>query len=1006
MFSLKMKKNLAILLAFLLIPVVFAQFSLPKIDPKLPSINIPTQPVYETYKPTIPTPPPIKIKICDEGKTICRENSFFVCSKNSWQLKQECKFDEVCDSNKGCFKKQFTQPSLSVVKQFPEIKPVEGVPYIPQVCREGDLKCSGIRTNSVMLCQDNEWVVKQKCSSNEECVSGEGCVKKITDAKFPDYSKNYPKPPTPTSAPIDLGCEKIGEHTCFGSLFLTCKDTQLGRIWTDGKECSKPDFCDKAKGCLFSQLPKVSIPVKKPLVSSCGAGDKKCSDNGKELLACSNGEWVTEQKCGERYVCENNRCVPKTIEIRDVEKKVKSLEEQLNTVGDDAQLAQIDLQNTLQKAQQLIQTMSSISESMYDTTMAIVRKQSGLTSEESQEGETSSKKKLSKEEINEIIEDVEEQQEELKDRRQRALTYFQNVDQKTNQMYNMLASVLKTMNEMSGVGVSSRSSALTSEEDREEAKKAQKEAEELIKEAEQNVEQAREEYKKVLKALQEIQDLKIQATQAISETSSQEEKNVMQELLEALKESQEDMEEDKEYYLEKLEEYNKMSEELADYLGDLVDHSTALSEQANRDIKTDLIDKLISKIKQGDVDAVSQLLLLLSKKSKNEQEEIAKKLVSAMNELEQKQRKLFEQLSSLNKEDKSQAQKLSDLNKELNRISLSRQAITNVLRDTMQMQEEIAETTKSVLDTQGRTTRRAARMNGDAKTEEDYWAEHTRKYSEQGEYLAEAVKELSEEAEKLSTARAVDTSPKNPTFVVRVWGYLSNFFSKINLSLDNKTTELIEEIEAQQVEEPVACNEQGLYYGCNNPPYSTPDSCGAVGIQHYSDEGYTDVSLNCCSQTSWGWNCYLNGEQPVCEETELYYGCNNPPYTTQQSCGREGVRYYAGEGHQDVVLSCCTQADWGWNCYFNEQSTSQQQSTCNEEGLYYGCNNPPYATPESCGTVGVSHYQNEGYANVSFNCCTQAVWGWNCYINGQQPAQESYVTTCICTGNNCQPIES
>jgi len=45
----------------------------------------------------------------------------------------------------------------------------------------------------------------------------------------------------------------------------------------------------------------------------------------------------------------------------------------LNSVGDDAQLANIDLQNVLQKQQQTLQTLSNISKEVYDTAMAVIR---------------------------------------------------------------------------------------------------------------------------------------------------------------------------------------------------------------------------------------------------------------------------------------------------------------------------------------------------------------------------------------------------------------------------------------------------------------------------------------------------------------------------------------------------------------------------------------------------------------------------------------------------------
>ena len=49
----------------------------------------------------------------------------------------------------------------------------------------------------------------------------------------------------------------------------------------------------------------------------------------------------------------------------------------LHSVGDDAQLANVDLQNTLQKQQQTLQTLSNISKALHDTAMAVIRKMGG-----------------------------------------------------------------------------------------------------------------------------------------------------------------------------------------------------------------------------------------------------------------------------------------------------------------------------------------------------------------------------------------------------------------------------------------------------------------------------------------------------------------------------------------------------------------------------------------------------------------------------------------------------
>jgi len=56
---------------------------------------------------------------------------------------------------------------------------------------------------------------------------------------------------------------------------------------------------------------------------------------------------------------------------------ISSLEEQLNSIGDDAQLANVDLQNTSQKVQQLLQMLSNISKMNHDNAMSMIRKISG-----------------------------------------------------------------------------------------------------------------------------------------------------------------------------------------------------------------------------------------------------------------------------------------------------------------------------------------------------------------------------------------------------------------------------------------------------------------------------------------------------------------------------------------------------------------------------------------------------------------------------------------------------
>jgi uncharacterized protein YdcH (DUF465 family) len=64
-------------------------------------------------------------------------------------------------------------------------------------------------------------------------------------------------------------------------------------------------------------------------------------------------------------------------EIKKLTKKTNMLEDKLKNYGDDAQLANVDLQNWLQKQQQTIQMMSNISKMIHDNLMAVIRKIGG-----------------------------------------------------------------------------------------------------------------------------------------------------------------------------------------------------------------------------------------------------------------------------------------------------------------------------------------------------------------------------------------------------------------------------------------------------------------------------------------------------------------------------------------------------------------------------------------------------------------------------------------------------
>lgn len=81
---------------------------------------------------------------------------------------------------------------------------------------------------------------------------------------------------------------------------------------------------------------------------------------------------ITVEKGTQTIISLQNAGIVKTEQER--QDYLRYLEDKLNSVGDDAQLANIDLQNALQKQQQLVQMMSNISKLLSDTAMSVIRK--------------------------------------------------------------------------------------------------------------------------------------------------------------------------------------------------------------------------------------------------------------------------------------------------------------------------------------------------------------------------------------------------------------------------------------------------------------------------------------------------------------------------------------------------------------------------------------------------------------------------------------------------------
>lgn len=106
------------------------------------------------------------------------------------------------------------------------------------------------------------------------------------------------------------------------------------------------------------------------------SGDKKDVTALQEIIAKAAHPYETEPIAYE--LCLPNRVPSEGVRsLADFEDDIARWEAKLNSIGDDAQLANVDLQNILQKQQQTLQMMSNISKMLFDTAMSVIRKMGG-----------------------------------------------------------------------------------------------------------------------------------------------------------------------------------------------------------------------------------------------------------------------------------------------------------------------------------------------------------------------------------------------------------------------------------------------------------------------------------------------------------------------------------------------------------------------------------------------------------------------------------------------------
>lgn len=111
------------------------------------------------------------------------------------------------------------------------------------------------------------------------------------------------------------------------------------------------------------------------------SGDYQIAD-GFVLNTKTGDVWKYDEKANKFKIIEREDSLLTSVEkaksyidqAEELERRIKEWEDKLSEIGDDSQLANIDLQNMMQKQQQTMQMMSNVSKVLHDTAMAVIRK--------------------------------------------------------------------------------------------------------------------------------------------------------------------------------------------------------------------------------------------------------------------------------------------------------------------------------------------------------------------------------------------------------------------------------------------------------------------------------------------------------------------------------------------------------------------------------------------------------------------------------------------------------
>jgi hypothetical protein len=210
------------------------------------------------------------------------------------------------------------------------------------------------------------------------------------------------------------------------------------------------------------------MPAPDPADQASGGSAEEYSDVDFEIMARQLRAYSLELRSTGKEMRKAARA-PLPRELNEYEKtRLKGKYRELEAAADNAQELAVQVQRRAWKARHQTLTPNDIDSLLIET--ALLAKQivlkipqdpnenrtegaapstkRAMTAESPSPSTQDEMKRLDIEALSETIREIESMQESVRNEQQMAETAFQNFDQKANQLYNLLSSVMKAMNEM------------------------------------------------------------------------------------------------------------------------------------------------------------------------------------------------------------------------------------------------------------------------------------------------------------------------------------------------------------------------------------------------------------------------------------------------------------------------------------------------------------------------------------------------------------------------------